>query len=175
MSQNIFALLQQGKLARRENRYADAQRDFSEAIALGQQNNLRVELIEALKGLGQIERDIGNCDTALTLYKEAVAICRHENNPLQLAHTIRHVGDIYQDINRVALAEECYQEALAIYRTQENTQPLDLANAIRPYALLKDNAGDRAAAKPMWEEARELYALMNVQEGVAECMAHLST
>jgi hypothetical protein len=65
-------------------------------------------------------------------------------------------------------------EALALYRSHADTPPLDLANAIRPLALLKYDAGEAEEARRLFEEARDLYALANVQEGVAGCSTWLA-
>jgi hypothetical protein len=91
-----------------------------------------------------------------------------------LAHTVRHVGDIHQDAGHAELAEPCYVEALAIYRNHEQTDPLDLANAIRPLAVLRDDAGELQEAKRLWAEVRDLYAAANVMEGVAESLRRLA-
>jgi tetratricopeptide (TPR) repeat protein len=163
---NAVKLMNEANRARLEDRPADAHRDYSTAIALCRQSGAPRELVRALKGLGQIERDLGHGDAALPLYEEAVAICREEGDPLLLAHTLRHVGDIHQDAGRVGLAEPCYIEALMIYRNDGRTEPLDLANAIRPLALLKDNAGEVGDAMRLWAEARDLYAAAKVQPGV---------
>ncbi len=72
------------------------------------------------------------------------------------------------------LAEPCYDEALSLCRSNYQTAPLDLANAIGPMAILKDDAGEVEEARRLWEEARELYAAVNVQEGVAESSARLA-
>jgi len=72
------------------------------------------------------------------------------------------------------LAEPCYYEALALYRSHKKPPPLDLANAIRPLAILKDDAGEVEDAKRLWEEARNLYAEADVREGVAESAARLA-
>jgi tetratricopeptide (TPR) repeat protein len=122
--------------------------------------------------LGQVERDAGNSSSALSLYEEAVMHCRVAGDALLLAHTVRHVGDIHQDMKRDDLAEPCYREALGIYRSSEPDR-LDLANAIRPLALLKENAGEIAEAKQLWAEARDLYAVSKVPQGVEECTRRL--
>jgi tetratricopeptide (TPR) repeat protein len=151
-----------------------AQRDYAAAIALCRKSRAQRELIRALKGLGQIERDLNRGEAALPLYEEAAAICREVGVPLMLAHTVRHVGDIHRDGGRADLAEPCYLEAIAIYRSNDHTETLDLANAIRPLALLKDNAGEVEAAKRLWAEVRDLYTTVNVQPGVAESSRRLA-
>ena len=131
-------------------------------------------MVRALEGLGQIERDLGRGDAALPLYEEAVRICRDGGDALRLAHTIRHLGDIHQDAARLELAEPCYREALAIYRSHHRTAPLDLANAIRPFAILHETLGRREQAIDLWKEARDLYAGLNLQAGVVESKQHLA-
>jgi tetratricopeptide (TPR) repeat protein len=174
MSDAVVKLVRQAQRARREHRLTDAHRDLVEAVAVGRQAGARRELVLALKGLGQIERDLGRGDAARPLYEEAVSLCREEGDPLALAHTVRHLGDIHREAGRVESAEPCYHEALALYRGHEDTPPLDLANAIRPLAILKQDAGEVEEARRLWEEARDLYAAANVQEGVAGCSASLA-
>jgi len=152
----------------------EAQRLYHEAVQLSRKRGSRRTLIRALKGLGQIARDLRTNDLALRLYEEAVTLCRAEDDPLLLAHTVRHLGDIHSDLRRDDLAQPCYEEALAIYRGHTEASILDRANAIRPYALLKENAGAIDEAKHLWSEARDLYAAANVAEGVKECSRHVS-
>ena len=72
------------------------------------------------------------------------------------------------------LAEPCYEEALALYRSSGQTAPpLDLANAIRPLAILRERVGNANEAVLLWREARDLYLSVNVRAGVAECSKHL--
>jgi hypothetical protein len=71
-------------------------------------------------------------------------------------------------------AEPCYVEALALYRSSGHTAPsLDLANAIRPLAILRERVGNVDEAILLWREARDLYLAVNVRAGVAECSKHL--
>ena len=174
MADVAIKLIRRAHRARRENRLADAHRDLVAAVSVCRQSAVQCELIQALKGLGQIERDLGHGDAARSLYEEAVAICREEGDPLVLAHMVRHLGDIHRDAGRVELSEPCYYEALALYRRHERTPPLDLANAIRPLAILKGDSGEVEEARKLWAEARDLYAAVDVREGVAECSARLA-
>ena len=67
------------------------------------------------------------------------------------------------------LAEQLYEKTLAIQRHEPDTHPGNLANAVRAFAVLKDKAGKSDEGRPLWEEARGLYARLGVAEGVAEC------
>jgi tetratricopeptide (TPR) repeat protein len=167
-----LTLMDRADRARREDRLPQARRDFLEAVALCRRSGARGELVRALKGLGQIERDLGGGDAALPLHEEAVALCRGHDDPLLLAHTLRHLGDIHQDAGRLDEAAPHYREALALYRAHE-TPLLHLANAIRPLALLQERLGQRDDAILLWSEARDLYDAVKVREGVAESAAHL--
>src|SRR2546429_9418716 len=101
----------------------------------------------------------------------AVASLRKVDDPLRLAHTVRHLGDAYYYAGRWSLAEPCYLEALSIYRRHENRQPLDLANAIRSFAVLKDEVGAAAEAELLWQEAHDLYVTLDVSAGISESAA----
>jgi tetratricopeptide (TPR) repeat protein len=160
--------------ARREDRPADAHRDLVQAVALCRQAGPRRDLILALKALGQIERDLGRGDAALQLHEEAVALCRAEGDIPLLAHAVRHLGDVHREARRADRAAPCYHEALSIYRGDPQTNPLDLANAIRSLALLAEDTADVDDATRLWAEARDLYAAVDVPQGVHESEERLA-
>ena len=167
-------LLLQAFQARREHRLADAKRDLVEAVTLCRNSGTRTDLAKALTALGQIERDLEHGDVALQHYEEALALYRAEGDVLRIAHTVRHIADIHRHNRHPELAEPCYHEALTLYRSHEQTPPLDLANAIRGFAILKTDAGETEHARALWEEARDLYSAVNVEAGVAESKRRLA-
>ena len=134
---------------------------------------LSVEFVAALKGLAQIERDSGRLEPAVPLYEEAVTACRSLNHDFLLAHTVRHLGDVLQDLGSIERAEPCYLEALSLYEGGANAPTLDVANAIRPLAILRETQGDPAEAVLLWEKALRLYTECNVPAGVEECERRL--
>jgi tetratricopeptide (TPR) repeat protein len=174
MAPTPSTLIEQGYQARRENRLADAGQHFLEAVRLCRGGDDRILLARALTGLGQIERDLGRLHPALEHSSEAAGLFRIGDRPLVLAHTVRHVGDILRNQRELALAAPHYEEALAIYRQHTETPPLDLANAIRGYALLKADSGETAAAIELWQEARQLYISVGVKAGVDEAESQLA-
>lgn len=137
-------------------------------------NGSESERVEELKRRAQVERNLGHVELARSLYEEAVAICRKRGDALSLAHTVRHLGDIHLDAGRPFEAEPCYREALALYRGDSRTAPLGLANAVRPYAILKESLGEFAEAMTLWEEARDLYVEAKVEPGIDECSRRLA-
>lgn len=70
MSETVVELVQRAQRARREHRLADAHRDLLEAVAVSRQAGARHELVLALKGLGQIDRDLGHGDAARPLTRK---------------------------------------------------------------------------------------------------------
>ena len=125
-------------------------------------------LARALTGLAQIERDLNNNVQATQHYSEAATLYRNLPDPLRVAHTTRHIGDILRREGSIEQARPCYEESLAIYRKHSETSPLDLANAIRGFALLTADAGETERATSLWQEARTLYHAAGVQPGVQE-------
>jgi tetratricopeptide (TPR) repeat protein len=160
--------------ARRENRLDDAKQDLIAAVALSREAHDDTDLAKSLTALGQIERDLHDYAAALKNYEEAVALYRRKADVQRLAHTIRHLADIHRHTGNTQLAETCYREALDLYRADAGTGQLDLANAIRGYAILKADTSDTVQAKLLWEEAGKLYAAVGVHEGVAESMRRLT-
>jgi tetratricopeptide (TPR) repeat protein len=174
MSSSSYELIRRAAQAKQENRLDDAKQDLLAAITFLRQESPDVDLAHALRSLGEIERKLHNHDAARQHYEEAVAIYRWHRDPLTLAHTIRHLGDVHHEARRLDLAEASYREALLLYRADPQTPSLELANAIRSMAVLLSETGERAQARSLWQEARELYAAVNVMEGVAESSARLA-
>jgi tetratricopeptide (TPR) repeat protein len=106
--------------------------------------------------------------------KLAVARRRRIDDPLRLAHAVRHLGDAYYYARRAEQADACYVEALSIYCGNEHARPLDVANAIRSFAVLEDYVGAAEEAKRLWQEAHDLYMALDVAAGVAESAARLA-
>jgi len=122
---------------------------------------------------GKQARAKGHLDAARAHYAEAAEMYRGENNQLAYAHTIRHIADMYLHEAKHAEARPLYEEALEIYRSSLDTKLLDLANTVRPYALLNEAIGNLEAARQHWQEAHNLYASLRLDAGVEECGKHL--
>jgi len=128
------------------------------------------ELVEA----GRRARREGRFDEALSFYTRAAVEYRTSGDSLRLAHTVRHAGDIHRQAGRPELAEPFHREALALYRRHPDPPRLDLANAIRPLAILEERAGRVDEARALWTEARELYEACGVAEGAVESSRRLA-
>ena len=162
-------LIEEGHRARRKGHPAEALRRFEEAVAAARASAGGPGLVKALMGVGQIHRDLGDPGAARAPYEEAVGVCRGLGDPLLLAHTVRHLADLHLSEDRLEAAEPLYAEALELYREHEaDASTGDVANALRPYAILRARVDDTEAAVRFWEEARSLYAKSGIQVGVDE-------
>jgi ribosomal protein S18 acetylase RimI-like enzyme len=128
--------------------------------------------IRSLRALADAASRDGDDAAAASHYAEAVAVARAGGDDRLLAHTVRHEGDVLRRAGRLDEARARYDEALSLYRSLEEPAVLELANALRPMALLLDAVGDPGAAA-VWAEARDLYARAGVAEGVDEADAAL--
>jgi tetratricopeptide (TPR) repeat protein len=174
MPETSDSIVERAQLAQQEYRLADARQNWLAAIDSLRRDDTREPLANALRSLGELERKLRDGESARRHYEESVAILRNCPDRVKLAHTVRHLGDVHHDAGRGVLAAPCYDEALALYRTHPSPPPLDLANAIRSMAVLKQETGDRQQAIALWSEARELYSSLQVDAGIAECTTQLA-
>lgn len=116
----------------------------------------------------------GRLDVAAEHYAAALSLARSQGHPLLIAHVARHLGDLHRQNGLESKAERLLEEAIAIYRSSLDTKVLDIANALRPLALLRTSLGNKDSAQELWQEARNLYSVVGVAEGVAECDRYLT-
>ena len=174
MAETFQEQFARGYQARREDRLADSRAIFLKAVRSAAEEGDQPSLAEALCGLGQAERGIGNLEAARHHYASAALLYRQIGPPERLAYAIRHEADILREACLPVEAEPLYLEAEGIYRQQGEPAALDLANTLRGLALANESLGRPDASRLLFEQARELYAKCNVQAGVAECNKKLS-
>ena len=68
---------------------------------------------------------------------------RRHARALRYAHAVRHVADIDREAGSKEKAETGYADAMAVYRGEPGASKLDVANALRGYALLRQERGGR--------------------------------
>lgn len=164
----ISSLLRAGVAARRGGQLGQAEEYLNQAVAMcGPDRDFERALV--IRELGELARHHRDLNAAQAHYEEAVALLRTSPDRLKCAHTIRHLGDVHAERHHWPAAERCFVEALTIYRSHPSPGALDLANAIRAYAVLKTTAGQREEARALWVEAGELYDSTGIAAGVEEC------
>jgi tetratricopeptide (TPR) repeat protein len=123
-------------------------------------------LIAAAKGA----RDGGRLAEAIPLQRRAVALLRG-GAPGGHAHALRHLADMLCEAGAHDEAAPLFEEALAYYT---GSNALDAANALRGAAVNAGRRGDVAAARAHSTRARDLYAALGIEAGVAEATRRLS-
>jgi tetratricopeptide (TPR) repeat protein len=169
MADEFQELFANGYRARREGRFPESRALFLDAVRKAAEHYNRSALAEAFCGLAQAERDIGNCAAAHHHYANAALLYRQIGPPAELAFALRHEADLARELHRAAEAEPLYREAETIYRGIGSAACLDLANTLRGLALSLEQTGSAQTSRPLWFEARDLYARCDVKAGVAEC------
>lgn len=171
---SIDDLIETSWRARREGRHPEAERGLRQAVHASRHAGTRRQLISALGKLVHVLRDLDRQEEALPLSEESVRASRDEGDGLLVAHTVRHLGDLHRDGGRLPEADRCYDEALALYRAAPSPDPLDVANALRPAALLKLSLGQRSDARALFSQARALYEQVGIVAGVEECSRQMA-
>jgi tetratricopeptide (TPR) repeat protein len=162
------SLLEHARIAKKENRLEEAAELFRKALTACVPSDSPALCATLYEELAYVERNLQDLNASLKLYRQASRVYRDLGNPLKVAHTMRHAADILREQKRQDEATPLYAETLEIYRKHKDTPPLDLANAIRGFALLKEDVGDRTEALSLWGEARDLYQLTGIEAGVLE-------
>lgn len=129
---------------------------------------------QALAERGGIARGEGRLDDAAAHYHAAAELARRDSDWRRLAHRLRHLGEIRLEAGRADLAAPALAEALALRRADSEVSALEMANTLRPMALLKEALGEREAAQRLWAEARALYAEAGIAAGVEGCDRRLA-
>jgi arsenite methyltransferase len=127
---------------------------------------------DRLRAEAASSRRAGDLAGAARAYEAAATLLRDE--PLRYAHALRHLGDVAFERGDRDRAARAYAEALAVYRVRSDAPPLDLANAIRSCAILKQSLGHNGEAIALWTEARTLYEKTGIAAGVAEAARRLA-
>ena len=122
----------------------------------------RPQLIEQAR----VARASGRLDEAADCYAQAVALSRLRGDEVDLAYDLRHLGDVRLDAGELAAAEPVLDEALQLYRARAGVGALELANAIRPLAMVRARLGGDARA--LLDEAIALYGEAGIAAGVRE-------
>jgi tetratricopeptide (TPR) repeat protein len=84
------------------------------------------------------------------------------------------MADLMLHLDRLESAEKEYLQVIQIYRSVANFHEMDLANALRGYALLLEKKNKSKEAVIAWKEARGLYDKYKIAEGVQEADQHFS-
>lgn len=123
--------------------------------------------------LAQFEADQDEYKTALNYYQQSLAF--YEKTPFKdkVAHSLRHVADTFYSLNEIEEARSRYENVLEIYSAQEETNDVDMANALRGYALVLEKQDEKAAAVKEWSTILTIYEKYNLKSGITEAKSKI--
>ena len=173
----VVDLVKQALAARRDGDTEAAEAAAREALsqARGQNDEAgRDALVVALSVMAQIDQDAGRLDVATQRYAQAAEVCRRPPVSPRLPHVLRHLGILQLRAKNLLAAISCCEEALELRRGQPDTPALEMANTLRPLALIREAEGRKADAVGLWKEAASLYAAAGVESGVEESRSRLA-
>jgi tetratricopeptide (TPR) repeat protein len=162
------SLLDQGREAKRQHRLKYAQSLFRKALDGSRTSDDRALRATLYAELAYVERTLGELEHSKTHYLMAAGAYRELEQPLQWAHKARHAADILREQGRRDESGRLYAEVLEVYRANADAIKLDVANAIRGFALLKTGMGADRDAIALWKEARDIYRSENIEPGIEE-------
>ena len=109
-------------------------------------------------------------DEAVEEYRRAAEAYGRAGDRSGEAHALRHAGDVLTQQRRLDEAEPSYVRALELYDACD-AGALDVANALRAYAVFRELRG--ADAAELWKRALPLYESAGVSVGADECRRRL--
>lgn len=121
----------------------------------------------------QFEADHDRLAEAINYCRQSVGYYARSGMPGKVAHSTRHLADLQRELGLGEEAVQNYRAAIAIYRAQKDTNPGNLANALRGFGLALELVGEIEEAKLVWEETKDLYAVCGLEVGVEEALEHI--
>lgn len=173
----VVDLVKQALAARREGDGEAAEAAAREALSIARSQTDeggRDALVVALSVMAQVDQDAGRLDVATQRYAQAAEHCRRPPVSPRLPHVLRHLGMLQFRARNLLAAISCCEEAVELRRREPDTPPLEMANTLRPLALIRESEGRKADAVKLWKEASALYARAGVESGVQESRSHLA-
>jgi len=117
--------------------------------------------------------EAGDAAEAAKCYGQAAETARLAGLPAELAFCLRHLAQALLETDRAQDALDAAMDASQIYDESEPVRGMNYANTARLIALAREGLGQTTEAQSSWVEARAIYEIHGVEEGVAECDAHL--
>jgi tetratricopeptide (TPR) repeat protein len=119
-----------------------ALRQFQQAYSIGIQTLGHAEQEQddlgranVLRSLGDLERRLGQVDSARTRYTQALALYEQEQNDLGRANVLNSLGDLERRLGQVDSARTRYTQALVLYEQEQDD--LGRANVLNSLGNLK--------------------------------------
>ncbi len=161
MSGPVQSRFEDAYQARRDGHLATCRRLFIAYVRRSAIAGEESSLAEALCGLADVERVIGNCDAARQHYSGAANLYRRVGPEDRLAEALRMEGELLLCAGKPEESEPLYFEAETIYRRRPTTWVAELAATLRARATVNVALGHNDLAKQLRLEASNLPLTFN--------------
>ncbi|RME56579.1 MAG: hypothetical protein D6795_01150 [Deltaproteobacteria bacterium] len=129
-------------------------------------------LAEALRALGNAERQAGNLRQALCFLEAAGEIFERSGDRISLAKILASSGDVARQRGDFKGAEQFFRRSLALHRKARNT--LGVATVCSGLGNVARQTGRLEEAAAFFEEARSLFEQLDNPIGIANCLNGLA-
>lgn len=170
----INQLLKEAWSKRGEKKYDEARALVEQAHGLCKDDDYN-SLGRVFHVYMQFESDHNNHSKAIALCERSLMYYKTANNLDGIAHSTRHIADLQYHLGQESDSEHNYREAIGIYRINPEKHIGNFANALRGLALLLERREKKQEAIKVWEETKELYNFIHLQEGVDEANNKLNS
>ncbi|RME06996.1 MAG: tetratricopeptide repeat protein [Deltaproteobacteria bacterium] len=127
---------------------------------------------EALRALGNAERQAGDLRQALLFLEAAGKIFEATGDRISLAKILASSGDVARQQGDLKGAEQFFRRALALHREAQNT--LGVATVCAGLGNVARQMGRLQEAAALFEEAHALFEQLGNQIGIANCLNGLA-
>ena len=154
-----------GEINKSYGAYDKAQEQYQKALEIDPKN------LESLRGLGEVEIELGNAHGAIDHLNQALSLAVELNNKQAKAIVLHDLGEAYNLLNRPDDALRNFQQSLDI--RQEISDKIGMADTLDQIALTNGNIGKSREAEKTYQEELKLRNDIGDKAGSGNALTNL--
>lgn len=158
-----FALARQGGIHLHSEDFGRADEAYRSAVSVYQSLAPSTGLVNALVGLGLVERMRGNLESALDYTNEALRFAQELGDEHQSAKLLNTFGNLHRFMGRMSEAVTSFEQSIEIRERLGDRQ--GLAICLMNLGRLRGDLGDSRSGLEALDRARELFQAIGDQRG----------
>ena len=147
--------IERSKVYSRLGRYAEAEEDAREALAILQAKAISPELSEVFIAIGRIYLRTGDMVKAREAYEASLALCRALEDREGTARCYNNLALVSKNQGHLAEAAEFLHKALELARELGNK--LQIGIRLNNLGIIQQKRGEWSAARECWEESLRIF------------------
>ena len=113
---SLNEFIEKGNNASYKSNYKEAKEYYENALAIAREIEHKSGEGDALSGIGNVCKDLGEVKKAKEYHKKSLAISREIGDKMGEGHTLENLGIVYGDLGEVKKEIEYHEKSLAISR-----------------------------------------------------------